>query len=154
MAVRPNYQEAHLVVAGVRVLLFREGRPPTPEEVSALLGMSVEKVHVLVHELSEMRVLRALRGPFTTHLDVVDPRPLEQLPRGDDEPAIKQELADFGEKSREKKIEMDRMFRGGEAERRRKERVSRLEEQFKTFKPKRGELESLFGQGDAGDEEA
>jgi hypothetical protein len=154
MTVRPNYQEAHLVVAGVRVLLFKEGRPPTPEEVAALLGMSVEKVHVLVHELSEMRVLRALRGPFTTHLDVIDPRPLEQLPRGDDEPAIKQELADFGEKSREKKIEMDRMFRGGEAERRRKERVSRLEEQFKTFKPKRGEFESLFGQGDAGDEEA
>jgi hypothetical protein len=138
----------------VRILLFKEGRPPTPEEVATLLGMSVEKVHVLVHELSEMQVLRSLRGPFTMHLDVIDPRPLEQLPRGDDEPAIKQELAEFGEKNREKKIEMDRMFRGGEAERRRKERVSKLEEQFKTFKPKRGELESLFGESGAEDEEA
>ncbi|MCA9726573.1 MAG: hypothetical protein R3E12_11120 [Candidatus Eisenbacteria bacterium] len=151
--VLPSYEDAHLVVAGIRVLAHKESKPPTPEEVASLVGLSEEKVHVLVHELSELHVIRVVKTPFTVHLDIIDPRPLEELPRGDQGPAMQQELADFGEKSREKKAEMDRMFRGGEAERRRKDRVAKLEEQFKTFKPKRGDLENMFGSSGEADEE-
>jgi hypothetical protein len=155
MAVLPSYEEAHLVVAGVRILLHREGRPPTPGSVAELVGVSPEKVHVIVHQLSELAVLRVIPSPFDAHLDIIDPGPLETLPRGDRGPQMKQELADFDAKSREKQAEMERMLRGGEADRRRQERVAKLEEQFRTFKPKRGELESLFGEsaGDTTDEE-
>lgn len=145
MKIAPNYYESHLVVAAIRVLSHTEGRPPTPGEVATLLGLSSEKVHVLVHELGKLEIIRLMESPFDLRIDVQDPVPLEQLPRAVSDAAMTEELADFKEKSREKHDEMQRMFQGGEAERRRKERVSKLEEHFKSFRPKPGQLESLFG---------
>src|SRR5512145_925482 len=64
MAIKPNYHEAHLIVAAVRVLSHRDQRPPTPEEVASLLGITSEKVHIVVHELGGLGVLRLLKSPF------------------------------------------------------------------------------------------
>lgn len=153
MGIKPNYHEAHLIVAAVRVLTHCGQRPPTPEDVAKLLGLTPEKTNIVVHELGELGVLRLLKSPFDVRLDAVDPRPLESLPREETDPAMKQELDEFAVKNREKNQEMERMLRGGEAERRRQERVAKLEEQFKTFKPKKGELESLFGGSKEGDDD-
>jgi hypothetical protein len=49
------------------------------------------------------------------------------------------------------------MFRGGEADKRKRERVARLEQEFARFKPKPGALDGLFkpaaDKEDAGEEE-
>ena len=45
------------------------------------------------------------------------------------------------------------MFRGGEADRRRKDRVTKLEQQFAKFKPKPGAAEGLFKKPEAEEEE-
>ena len=151
MGFTPSYQESHLVVAAVRILEHTTGKSPNADEIADLAGLGREKVHVLVHELASRKILRVLQTPFDVRVDVVDPKPLEDLPREDTGPGVAEELADFSERAKETKREMERMLRGGEAEKRRKERVAKLEEQFKTFKPKKGELDSLFGS--SGDEE-
>ena len=140
----PSYQEAHLIVAAIRVVQHREGRPPTPEEVAALLNLPKEKVFILVRALAARGVVQMLETPFEVRLDVLDPTPLEALPRTDGEPEMKGELDEFYEREREKKAEMDRMFRGGEADKRKQDRVKKLEEEFRKFKPKGGP-EGLFG---------
>lgn len=140
----PNYHESHLVVAAVRILSHTEGKPPAPEEVAKMLGLTSEKVYMLARELKERDILRMLESPFDVRLDVLDPRPLESLPREHDDGAMIEELAEFKTKSREKHDEMTRMFAENEAEKRRKERVSKLEEQFKSFRPKPGQLDALF----------
>ena len=144
MEFTPGYEESHLLVAAVRVLQHREGRSPTPDEVAELLRMSSEKIHILVHELRKRGVLRALEGPFELRLDVGDPAPLEALPKGQTGPAIASELEQFHSEQQEKKKEMERMFRGGEADKRRKERVAKLEQEFSKFKPKPGSIDGLF----------
>jgi hypothetical protein len=144
MSIAPGYEESHLLVAAIRVLNHRDGRSPTPEEVADLLAFSREKVYVLVHELRKLGILRALETPFEIRLDVGDPVPLEMLPRGDSGPSIAGELDEFHLREKEKKQEMERMFRGGDAEKRRKERVSRLEKEFESFKPKPGSIGGLF----------
>ncbi len=144
MEIRPSYEESHLLVAAIRILVHRDGRSPTPEEAAAFLGFSTEKTYVLIHELRKLGVLKVLESPFELRLDVGDPVPLETLPRGETGPSIEGELADFHSREQEKKQEMDRMFRGGEADKRRKERVAKLEQEFMKFKPKPGALGGLF----------
>jgi DNA-binding Lrp family transcriptional regulator len=148
----PEYEEGHLLVAAVRVLMHREGRSPTPDEAAALLGLSPEKVHILVHELRKRGVLKALEGPFDLRLDVGDVAPLEELPKGQTGPAIASELEQFHSEQAEKKKEMERMFRGGEADKRRQDRVAKLEAEFNKFKPKPGSLEGLFRKPAEGEE--
>lgn len=138
MEIKPSYEESHLLVAAVRVLCHRDGRSPTPGDVAGLIQFSTEKTYVLVHELRKLGVLRVLESAFELRLDVGDPVPLESLPKGATGPSIEGELAEFHSKEQEKKEEMERMFRGGEADRRRKERVARMEQEFMKFKPKRG----------------
>ncbi len=140
----PGHEESHLIVAAVRVLAHRDGRSPTPDEIAELLHLSSEKVHILVHELRKRGVLKALEGPFDLRLDLGDLAPLEDLPRGDNGPDIQGELEEFHAQAVERKREMERMFLGGEAEKRRKERVAKLEEQFARFKPKPGAADGLF----------
>lgn len=151
MEYTPGYEESHLLVAAIRVLSHRDGRSPTPEDAAALLGFSNEKVFVLVHELRKLGVIRALESPFELRLDVGDPVPLESLPKEGTAPSIQGELAEFYSREQEKKEEMERMFRGGEADKKRKDRVARLEEQFMKFKPKPGAAAGLFKTG--GEEE-
>jgi len=151
MEVLPAYEDSHLLVAAIRILSHRDGRSPTPEDAAALIGFSTEKAYVLVHELRRLGVIRALETPFELRLDVADPVPLEKLPRGGSGPSIEGELSEFHEREQEKKDAMERMFRGGEADRRRKERVSRLEEEFMKFKPKPGAIQGLFKEGEDGE---
>lgn len=153
MGFTPTYQESHLVVAAIRILEHTTGKSPSADEIADLTALGREKVHILVHELAKREILRVLQTPFDVRVDVIDPKPLEDLPREDTGPAVAEELADFTERSREKNREMERMLRGGEAERRRRERVAKLEENFKNFKPKKGELDSLFGPPEAGDDD-
>ncbi|MFH1265846.1 MAG: hypothetical protein ABIK89_08960 [Planctomycetota bacterium] len=140
----PGYEESHLLVAAVRVLAHREGRSPTPGEVAGFLDIVPEKVNILVHELRRRGILKALEGPFETRLDPGDPAPLESLPRGGAGPSIQGELEEFHSQLQEKKKEMERMFRGGEADRKRKARVAKLEQEFSRFKPKSRGAEGLF----------
>jgi hypothetical protein len=144
----PGYEESHLLVAAVRVLAHREGRSPTPDEVATFIQLAPEKVHILVHELRKRGILKALEGPFEVRLDPGDPTPLEALPRGGTGPSIQGELEEFHSQLQEKKQEMERMFRGGEADRRRKERVAKLEREFTRFKPRPGAAEGLFRKPD------
>jgi hypothetical protein len=149
----PGYEESHLLVAAVRVLAHREGRSPTPAEVAAFIQFVPEKVNILVHELRKRGILMALEGPFEMRLDPGDPTLLESLPRGGAGPSIQGELEEFHSQLQEKKKEMERMFRGGEADRRRKDRVAKLEQQFAKFKPKPGAAEGLFKKSEAEEEE-
>jgi hypothetical protein len=144
MEYTPGYEESHLLVAAVRVLSHRDGRIPTPEEVAGFIGISNEKAYILVHELRKLGVLRALESPFELRLDVGDPAPLEALPKGVSGPSIQGELEEFYSREQEKKQEMDRMFLGGAADQRRKDRVAKLEKEFAKFKPKPGAASGLF----------
>ena len=135
MDFKPSYEESHLIMAAVRVLCHRDGRSPTPEDVARLLQFSTEKTYILVHELRKLGVLRALESPFEIRLDPGDPVPLESLPKGAAGPSIEGELAEFHTREQEKKQEMERMFRGGEADKRRQERVARMEQEFMKFRP-------------------
>ena len=73
--VVPSHDEGHLIVAGIRVMAHREGRPPLLDDVAAEIGMPADLVRVLVLEMEKLGILRQLTAAFETRLAVDDHQP-------------------------------------------------------------------------------
>jgi hypothetical protein len=134
---RNAYDAGHLLVASIRVLVHRDGRPPTVAEAAAPIGLSLEIAHHLVRRLQEAGVLRAVETPFETRLVIEDHTRLEQVPREESGPSVASEFEMFRERQREKQSELDKLFADGGIEKRRQEETRTLEEKFKQFRATR-----------------
>ncbi len=136
-APRNDYDDGHLLVAAVRVLTHREGRPPSVEEAATLIGLSREVGYHLVRRLAALGIVRLVETPFEARLIVEDHTRLEQVPRGPSGPPIASEFETFKAKHDEKQRALDRLFGEGVMDKKRKDRVTSLEEQFKRFRESR-----------------
>lgn len=135
---RPPYEKGHLIVAAIRVLTHRGGRPPLDGEVAELLDMSAELVRALIHGLAEQGIVRVLQNPFETRVEIGDYAKLESLPRESEAPRIGSELEAFHERYRERQAEMGKLFAGDEVSRRKQDRVGRLDAEFRRFRQRTG----------------
>ncbi len=145
---RIDYDDAHLLVAAVRVLAHRAGRPPTVEEMADSIGLSREVAFHLVRRLAALGAVQLVETPFEARLLVADHTRLETLPRGEAAPPIASEFDTFRERNEEKQKEFDRLFEGGSVEKKKQERVSSLEKKFKQFRDSR---RAWMASGDAED---
>ncbi len=68
MKILSFYDEAHLIVASVRVLEFTKRKMPTLEEVSEFLSMNLDKVNLLSVKLEELDILEIVEGSFDTSI--------------------------------------------------------------------------------------
>jgi DNA-directed RNA polymerase specialized sigma subunit len=137
MEVKVSYREGHLVVAAVRVAAHRqEGRPPTEDEIAAVCGLSREWVGVLVSELERLGVLQLLTGPFETRVEIADHLALEKLPHTESSSGVEDELKEFAAKKREEDEKLRQIFTGENLRRREEEKMGKLADDFRTWKPK------------------
>jgi hypothetical protein len=138
MAVRPTYEDAHLVVAAVRVLAHQASKPPTPEDIAELIGLAPEFARSLVIALKDEGVLRVMENPFEIRVEIGDHTLLEDLPRAAEAPSIKDELDGFLERKRRATEETEKMLSMDEIDKRKKAKLSKLEEEMKKMKDKPG----------------
>ena len=137
MEVKVSYREGHLVVAAVRVAAHRQaGRPPTEDEIAAVCGLSREWVGVLVSQLERLGVLRLLTGPFETRVEIENHLGLEKLPHTESTTGVEDELKEFAAKKREEDEKLRQIFTGENLRRREEEKLDKLADDFRTFKPK------------------
>lgn len=134
---RNDYDAGHLLVATIRVLTHRGGRPPTVAETAAEIGLSIEIAHHLVRRLQAARILRAVETPFEARLVIEDHTRLEQVARDESGPTVASEFEMFRDKQREKQSELDKLFADGGIDKRRQEETRALEEKFKQFRASR-----------------
>jgi hypothetical protein len=145
MDVRASYTEGHLLVAAVRVLTHQgSGKPPTVEEVARLLAQSREWTGVLVAALEREGVIRSLRGPFETRLEVKDHTALENLPRDDSAAGVDEELREFSARKREEEEHLKNLFSSGSALDKQKKKMGQLADDLKKYKPRDPKPSSLF----------
>jgi hypothetical protein len=138
----PVYEEAHVFAAAVRVLAHKEGRPPTVEEIAELLGQSREIAYHLARGLAEKGVLRIVKNPFETHVEIADHLAIESLPREEKGPGLEEDLREFREKKKKGQDEMSDFFATGKGEKKKEEKLSKMEEEFRKFKKSRSPDES------------
>jgi hypothetical protein len=159
----PDYAQGHLVVAAVRILEHRHGKPPTMEEIGELLAVSHEVVGAVARALRDHGIVKILETPFDTRVEVTDHAKLEELHREARTAAMKGEVDAFLERTRSKHEKVEDLFKSGKYQEEKKKKFAGLEEQLKDFHKKKvrdpfardeasGEAED--GESDEGAEEA
>jgi DNA-binding MarR family transcriptional regulator len=125
-----NYQEAHLIVAAVRVLQHTKGTPPSVEEVGALLKFSTEMTHAVCRKLEKLGIVETVTDPFAVKVSITDHLGLEKIPRQQETAdSLRQELENF----QAKKTDMDKKVATIQAELKKKKEsmFADLEARFK-----------------------
>ena len=136
MAVKPSYEDGHLIVASIRVLSHKASKPPTPEAVAELLGLPAEFIRNLVVALGDEGILRVVENPFEIRAEVADYSKLEDLPRESTSPTIRDELDDFVRRKKKAAEETEKALSLDEMEKKKKEKLSKFEEEMKKMKGK------------------
>jgi hypothetical protein len=91
-----TYEEAHLLVAAIRVLHHRNGGPPTVEEVCDLIAFGSETAHALCRTLEKIGAIEVHEDPFALRLTLKNQLALEELPKMEQKKSsLEDELAKF-----------------------------------------------------------
>ena len=133
----PSQAQAHLVVAAVRVLGHKLGRPAAIEEIGELIGYSKELTGHLVRALEACGIVQEIKSPFDVRVEVRDHVKIEALPREDTGPGLQDEVEEFHKRFQKKQEELQNLFDSGDQETKKKERFAGLEDELKGFKAPR-----------------
>ena len=138
MAHVPLQHEAHVIVAAVRVLVHKTGRPPSVDEVADLLGYARELTGHLVRGLETAGVVQTIKSPFDLRVEVQNHLAIESLPAEATGPGLRDEVEEFHERFKEKQEKLQNLFDSGAAEAQRKSRLAGLDNELQSFqKPRR-----------------
>ena len=101
------YTAAHLFVAAIRVSEHQMGSPPTIDDISKILAMSLERSNYVCRKLEELGVIESIEGSYGNRLFVRDHLKIEDIPRDANETQLDEELQKFkdSQKALTEKIE-------------------------------------------------
>ena len=97
MQTRENdlYLNAHLFVAAIRVYGHQNSKPPLIEDICQTLSFSIEQGSFICRKLEERGIIDAVEGSYGARLFIRDHLKLEDIPRGEEGNAWKEELKKF-----------------------------------------------------------
>lgn len=125
--------QAHLVVAAIRVLEHRLTRPPEPAEVAEILDLDESSVRLQINQLNELGIALLVDSAFSSHVEIKDHTLIENL--GEDSgPEISEDLAAFDRRKEEEARRMADLFDSGEHEKRRQEKIRKMDEELGGFR--------------------
>ncbi len=124
------YQTAHLLVAAVRVLEYRDGHPPSPEAIGRLLSVSEEQVHRLCRKLVQQGILETTSGAYGLRVFISDHTAIEALSHEIPKSGLEDELAKFKQERQNRNKSIEELKNKEEA--RRKDLFKQIESRFKS----------------------
>lgn len=128
--------EAHLLLAGIRVLAHTQQRPPTPEQLAELLQLPATAVRLQLVQLADLGAVALLTSAFETHAEVRDHLAVEPLPV-EAGPAIAEDLEAFDRRKQQEKSKMAHLFDSGEHDQRQQDKLRRMEQDLASFRRKK-----------------
>ena len=129
------YWKSHLIVAGIRVLEYKENSPPTIEKICHLLSISLEEGNRLCRKLKDLQIIDMVETVDEARIFIMDHRKLEDIPIEDDVSSIESELIKF-KKSKEDQKRKIETFQAEQAEKKKKlheELEKKLKEKLKPY---------------------
>jgi hypothetical protein len=129
-------QEAHLLLAGIRVLTHTCERPPTPEQLAELLQLPDSAVRLQLAQLAELGAVALVTSAYETHAEVRDHLRAEELPEQAG-PAIAEDLEAFDRRKREESEKMAHLFDSGEHEQRQSDKLRQMDQDLQSFRKKK-----------------
>lgn len=124
------YEEAHLIVAAIRILNHKSGSAPSIDEVCKLIDMSTESGHSVCRKLQERSIIEIMEDPFSVKLALSDYLAIEEIERGE---SAKNTLADELEKFKAGKKSQEQEIADLQAEidRKKADKLTDIEAKFK-----------------------
>jgi hypothetical protein len=101
------YDEAHLLVAAIRIFRHLNTRPPTVEDLCRTIHISIERGNLICRKLEELDIIEAVAGSYGVRWYVKEHLKIEDIPRGEPESKLEDELKKFqdSQKALSQKIE-------------------------------------------------
>ena len=128
--------EAHLIVAGIRVLSYLNKSTPTPMELAEFLNESESAIRLRLSILTEAGVVALVESAFATHMEIRDYLEIEQFEE-EEGPEITEDLKEFDKRKKEEAEKMSRLFEEGDHVKKQQERIDQMDDSFKDFKKKK-----------------
>ena len=75
------YTVAHLFAAAIRVCEHQMSSPPTIDDISKILAMSLERSNYVCRKLKELGVIDSVEGSYGNRLFLRDHLKIEDIPR-------------------------------------------------------------------------
>ena len=95
------YEEAHVLVAAIRVFEFKKRVTPSLKDLSELLGMNIDRVTKISNDIKVMGIVDMVAGPFeSVNLVIADHLKIEEISREIKETKMEDEIRKFQEKSK------------------------------------------------------
>lgn len=133
MARNSLYDYAHLIVSAIRVLEYRTAAPPTLENISEMLGVSIEETNRLCRKFHALDIIEMLEKAGSARLFVKDHKKIEELPDQSEESRLEADLKKFKQARQAQGVDLDSV-KAGQAEKKKKlheELEQKLKEGFK-----------------------
>jgi len=89
------YDEAHLLVAAIRMFNHLNSRPPTVEDLCRTINISIERGNFLCRKLEELGIIEAVAGSYGARWYIREHLRIEDIPRGEPENKLGDELKKF-----------------------------------------------------------
>jgi hypothetical protein len=89
------YSSSHLFVAAIRVFAHRNSSPPSLDDICKTLSFSIEKGNLLLRRLKDLEIIDVVEGSYGDRIFIRDHLKLEEIPRGEEESKLEEELKKF-----------------------------------------------------------
>lgn len=136
MKVNSPYKEAHLIVAAVRILEYRNETPPRLEDVAEMLSVSAEEVSRVCRKLKPMGIIETVEKSGEARLFIADHMRIEDIEDRTEQSPISEELEKFRKQKQSERKTIEELKTGQEQKRKKvqeeierklKERMSKKE---------------------------
>jgi hypothetical protein len=101
------YENAHLVVASIRIFTHQNSRHPSIDEICRILSFSLEQGNLICKKLKDMGIVDVVEGAFEDHFFIKDHLKIEEIQRDIKEDKLENALKKFKDSRKDfsKKIE-------------------------------------------------
>jgi DNA-binding Lrp family transcriptional regulator len=140
------YDEAQILLAGVRLFQHRERRLPSLKDLAEFTRFSPESVHHLCNRLEKIGALERIRGAFDDRICLKDPVKAESLRTVPDAPDIAEDVKKWKEQKETKLKEVESRFTGDAAKQEKEDLFAEIEQKLQKGgrQERKSPLDSLF----------
>lgn len=128
---RTLYEEAQILLAGIRLFRHREKRMPSLKELAGFIDFSVESVHHLCNRLEAIGAVERVRGAFEDRICLKDPLQAEVLREAADSPDIGEDVKKWKEQRKSMLGQVEKRFSGEEEAKEKEDLFSQIERKLK-----------------------
>lgn len=95
MQISDLYNNAHLVVAAIRVFEHQNHTPPSVQDVCNTLSLSREQGNYICNRLQEMEIIELVEGAYGIRLFIRNHLKIEDIPKGEKASSLQEEILKF-----------------------------------------------------------